>query len=98
MNITEYLERLELKISQLALKMQQINRMNDTLVRENQQLQLELLDKNKQLALLQKQLVEVNHQTTLREQEGLQKVAELKLSLEQATRQVDACIKWLSTH
>lgn len=98
MNLTEYLERLELKISQLALKMQQVNRMNDTLVRENQQLQLELLDKNKQLALLQKQLVEVDQQTTLRQQEGLQKVADLKLSLEQATRQLDTCIKWLSTH
>ena len=96
MKVTEYLERIELKISQLVLKMQQVDRMNEALVRENQQLQLQLLEKNKHVTHLQKQLDALVVQNAVRKNEELRKTADLKAQLEASIRQLHTCVEWLS--
>jgi len=96
MNQQELLDRLELKINQLLLKLQQVDKMNDALVLENQQLQLELLDRNKHIASLQEKINTGLKTDENRKKEELLKAIELKNQLEQSVLQLNGCIEWLS--
>lgn len=96
MNQQELLERLELKINQLLLKLQQVDNMNETLILENQQLQIELLERNKYIAQLQEKINTGLKTNEHRKKEEILKATELKKQLEQSVHQLNECIEWLS--
>lgn len=96
MNQHELLERLELKINQLLLKLQQVDNMNETLILENQQLQIELLERNKYIAQLQEKIKTSLKTDEHRKKEEILKATELKNQLEQSVHQLNGCIEWLS--
>jgi flagellar motility protein MotE (MotC chaperone) len=96
MEASEHLDRIEVKVGQLVLKIQQVNRMNDTLVQENQQLQLELLEREKHIAGLKELLRDMEQKNIRMKAEEAQRTASLKQQLEQSVRQLNACIEQLS--
>jgi flagellar motility protein MotE (MotC chaperone) len=95
MEASEHLDRIEAKASQLVLKIQQANRMNDALLRENQQLQLELLERDKRIAGLKELLRDMEQKNTRMKADEVQRVASVQQQLEQSVRQLNACIEQL---
>ena len=95
MEASEHLDRIEAKASQLVLKIQQANRMNDALLRENQQLQLELLERDKRIAGLKELLREMEQKNTRMKAEEAQRTASVQKQLEQSVRKLNACIEQL---
>ncbi|MFZ4559393.1 MAG: hypothetical protein ACOYOD_04280 [Saprospiraceae bacterium] len=96
MEVSEHLDRIEVKIGQLVLKIQQVNRMNDTLVQENQQLQLQLLEQEKHIAGLKELLRDMEQKNIRMKAEEAQRTASVQQQLEQSVRQLNACIEQLS--
>ncbi len=96
MEASEHLDRIEVKVGQLVLKIQQVNRMNDTLVQENQQLQLELLEREKHIAGLKELLRDMEQKNIRMKAEEAQRTASVQQQLEQSVRQLNACIEQLS--
>ncbi|MEY4107163.1 MAG: hypothetical protein RL181_1505 [Bacteroidota bacterium] len=96
MEVSEHLDRIEVKIGQLVLKIQQVNRMNDTLVQENQQLQLQLLEREKHIAGLKELLRDMEQKNIRMKAEEAQRTASVQQQLEQSVRQLNACIEQLS--
>jgi flagellar motility protein MotE (MotC chaperone) len=96
MEVSEHLDRIEVKIGQLVLKIQQVNRMNDTLVQENQQLQLQLLEREKHIAGLKELLRDMEQKNVRMKAEEAQRTASVQQQLEQSVRQLNACIEQLS--
>jgi hypothetical protein len=95
MEASEHLDRIEAKASQLVLKIQQANRMNDALLRENQQLQLELLERDKRIAGLKELLRDMEQKNTRMKADEVQRIASVQQQLEQSVRQLNACIEQL---
>ena len=96
MEASEHLDRIEVKVGQLVLKIQQVNRMNDALVQENQQLQLELLEREKHIAGLKELLRDMEQKNIRMKAEEAQRTASVQQQLEQSVRQLNACIEQLS--
>ena len=96
MEASEHLDRIEVKVGQLVLKIQQVNRMNDALVQENQQLQLELLEREKHIAGLKELLRDMEQKNIRMKAEEAQRTASVRQQLEQSVRQLNACIEQLS--
>ena len=96
MEASEHLDRIEVKVGQLVLKIQQVNRMNDALVQENQQLQLELLEREKHIAGLKELLRDMEQKNVRMKAEEAQRTASVQQQLEQSVRQLNACIEQLS--
>ena len=96
MEASEHLDRIEVKVGQLVLKIQQVNRMNDALVQENQQLQLELLEREKHIAGLKELLRDMEQKNIRMKAEEAQRTASVQKQLEQSVRQLNACIEQLS--
>ena len=96
MEVSEHLDRIEVKVGQLVLKIQQVNRMNDTLVQENQQLQLQLLEREKHIAGLKELLRDMEQKNVRMKAEEAQRTASVQQQLEQSVRQLNACIEQLS--
>ena len=96
MEASEHLDRIEVKVGQLVLKIQQVNRMNDTLVQENQQLQLQLLEREKHIAGLKELLRDMEQKNIRMKAEEAQRTASVQKQLEQSVRQLNACIEQLS--
>ncbi len=95
MEALERLDRIEAKVGQLILKIQQVNRMNEALVRENQQLQLELLERDKLVAGLKELLRDMEQKNTRMKADEAQRTASVQRQLEQSVRQLNACIEQL---
>jgi hypothetical protein len=95
MEALERLDRIEAKVGQFILKIQQVNRMNEALVRENQQLQLELLERDKLVAGLKELLRDMEQKNTRMKADEAQRTASVQRQLEQSVRQLNACIEQL---
>lgn len=95
MEALERLDRIEAKVGQLISKIQQVNRMNEALVRENQQLQLELLERDKLVAGLKELLRDMEQKNTRMKADEAQRTASVQRQLEQSVRQLNACIEQL---
>ena len=95
MEASERLDRIEARVGQLILKIQQVNRMNDALVRENQQLQLELLERDKLVAGLKELLRDMEQKSSRLKADEVQRTASVQRQLEQSVRQLNACIEQL---
>lgn len=95
MEALERLDRIEAKVGQLISKIQQVNRMNEVLVRENQQLQLELLERDKLVAGLKELLRDMEQKNTRMKADEAQRTASVQRQLEQSVRQLNACIEQL---
>ncbi len=98
MNLSEQLERIELKLRQLALDIRQIKRQNEELSEQNHQLQLEIALKDQTIARLREELSAAQSRVLLQEQADLDKAKQLKVQVDQYIREIDKCIEWLTNN
>jgi predicted nucleic acid-binding Zn-ribbon protein len=98
MNITEQVETIELKVRQLVLKMERINRENTALHQENELLKTELDRQKGTVGILKDKLENTQRVLDLRRKEEPEQSAKLKEQIDQYIEEIDSCIEWLKKY
>lgn len=96
MNLSEKLENIELKIRQLAQKMERLQVENGALLDENKRLKAEI-DRQKGTVGVLKNKLELTQQAFGQEREDHSN-GELKEQIDQYIQEIDKCIDWIQTH
>lgn len=95
MDLSEQIDSIELKIRQLALKMERLKKENAALQEENRQLKAEL-DRQKGTASVLKDKLETTQRALgLQREEQPEHSTKLKDQLDQYIHEIDQCIEWL---
>ena len=94
--ISDKLEGIELKVRQLASKLEGLQQDNAALLEENKKLRTQLSERNNAVGLLQEELK--NSQQSLEQMKGLESrpSKKLKKDIERYIREIDKCIEWLN--
>ncbi|MDX1942239.1 MAG: hypothetical protein SFU99_16865 [Saprospiraceae bacterium] len=95
MNLTEQIEGIEIKVRQLALKLERLQRENAALLTENQQIKANMEKQEATISALKDKLE--NAQSVLAQQvkEETEHSKYLKQLIDQYIIEIDKCIDWL---
>ncbi len=95
MNTVELFDNIELKIQQLAQKMERLNEENIALKNQNEELK-GALDRQKGLAnALQEKLTSAQLSVETKLEEKAESTKQLKLEIDKYVVEIDKCIEWL---
>lgn len=98
MNLSEQIDRIELKIRQLVSQMERIQDENTALQDENKQLKAEL-DRQKGVSNALKDKLENTQRVVDSQRNGKTEQSEkLREQLDQYIHEIDKCIEWLHKH
>ncbi len=98
MNLSEQIDSIEIKIRQLVLKMERIQKENAELQEENQLLKTEL-DRQKGAVHALKDKLEKTQRVVDSQRNGKTEQSEkLREQLDQYIHEIDKCIEWLHRH
>ncbi|MCB9052529.1 MAG: hypothetical protein H6556_24100 [Lewinellaceae bacterium] len=98
MDLSEQIESIELKVRQLALKMERIQRENAALQEDNKQLKAELDRQKGTAGALKDKLEKTQRVLDLQREEQPEHSTELKDQLDQYIQEISQCIEWLRKH
>ena len=98
MNIGEQVENIELKVRQLVLKMERINKENAVLHEENELLKTELDRQKGTVGILKDKLENTQRVIDLQRGEEPEQSAKLREQIDQYIKEIDNCIEWLKKY
>ena len=98
MNIGEQVENIELKVRQLVLKMERINKENTALHEENELLKTELDRQKGTVGILKDKLENTQRVIDLQRGEEPEQSAKLREQIDQYIKEIDNCIEWLKKY
>ncbi len=98
-SVTDKLSNIELKVRQLALKLERLNNENSTLLLENKRLKSELLQNSNKLGQMEEKVVrsKVALDTTKGDKDP-EYSRKLRNEIEQYIGEIDKCIEWLQNN
>jgi len=95
MSVTDLFENIELKIKQLALKVERLEKENLFLKNENEKQKVELDLQKDTVNALNEQLLEAQKAMNNRKNEDREHSEQLKQQMDQYIKEIDKCIEWL---
>ena len=95
MNLTEQIEGIEIKVRQLALKLERLQRENAALLTENQQIKANMEKQEATISALKDKLETAQRALTERAEEEDEQSQQLKQLIDQYILEIDKCIEWL---
>lgn len=95
MNLNERLEHIEIKVRQLALKQERLQRENTALQIENQQLKAGIDKQEATVIALKNKLETAQRALEDRVEEEDEQSQQLKQLIDQYILEIDKCIEWL---
>ncbi len=95
MNLSEKIDNIELKIRQLALKVERLRNENIDLSKKNEQLKAELDKQQGAVSALKDKLTKTQGVLERREVNETEHTQQLRGQLDQYIKEIDKCIEWL---
>ncbi len=95
MSVTELFENIELKIRQLALKVERLEKENLALKNKNEKQKVELDLQKDTVNALNEKLQEAQKAVSSRQNEDREHSEQLKQQMDQYIKEIDKCIEWL---
>lgn len=95
MSVTDLFENIELKIRQLALKVERLEKENLALKSENEKQKVELDLQKDTVIALNEQLLEAQMAISSKKNEDREHSEQLKQQMDQYIKEIDKCIEWL---
>ena len=95
-NISNKLDQIELKVRQLALKIERLEKTNANLLEENEQLKLVAQKGNSKLSNLEERLKKTQAVVESKRKEEPDNTKRVRRELERYIKEIDKCIEWLS--
>ncbi len=95
MNAVEIFDNIELKIQQLAQKLERLNKENIALKKENEQLKGELDRQKGSVNALQEKLTSAQLKMEAKIEEKVENTKQLKHEIDKYVIEIDKCIEWL---
>ncbi len=95
MSVADLFENIELKIKQLALKVERLEKENLFLKNENEKQKVELDLQKDTVNALNEQLLDAQKAMANRKNEDREHSEQLKQQMDQYIREIDKCIEWL---
>ena len=93
--LADKISNIELKVRQLALKLERLQNENNTLIKENTNLKAELDKKDSTLSLMQDQVANAQNALDKKRESDPEHSIKLRQDIEQYINEVDKCIEWL---
>lgn len=93
--MSEKIDNIELKIRQLALKLERFRKENADLTKKNEQLKAELDKQKGTVSALKDKLTKTQNVLERQEVDESEHSRQLKQQLDQYIREIDKCIEWL---
>lgn len=94
-NLSEKLGNVELKVRQLALKLDRLQNENSSLLEENNQLKNSITANNNRVIELEQKLLGSQQVLEKKRNDGPESSKKLRKDIEQYIQEVDKCIEWL---
>ncbi len=95
LSVTDLFENIELKIKQLALKVERLEKENIALKSENEKQKVELDLQKDTVSALNEQLLETQMVVSSKKNEDREHSEQLKQQMDQYIKEIDKCIEWL---
>ncbi len=95
MNLTEQIEGIEIKVRQLALKLERLQRENTGLLSENQQIKANMEKQEATISALKDKLENAQSALAQQTEEETEHSKHLKQLIDQYIVEIDKCIDWL---
>lgn len=95
MELSNKLEQIELKIRQLALKLERLEKTNSDLLDENQQLKAKLKKGESKALSLEQQLRKTHEVLELKRTDEPEQTKKVRKELDRYIKEIDKCIEWL---
>ena len=95
MEFSNKLEQIELKLRQLALKIERLEKAKNDLLEENQQLKSDLKKRNDTIDALELQLKKTNEVLELKQMDEPESTKKVRKELDRYIKEIDKCIEWL---
>ena len=95
MSVTDLFENIELKIKQLTLKVERLEKENIALKSENEKQKVELDLQKDTASALNEQLLEAQMAVSSKKNEDREHSEQLKQQMDQYIKEIDKCIEWL---
>ncbi|MEM9918584.1 MAG: hypothetical protein AAF990_10835 [Bacteroidota bacterium] len=90
-NLSDKLNSIELKVRQLALKLERLQSENTSLLNENNQLKTALREERNKPAIA----IVPQNTVAVQERTDLEREKKLRREIDQHIKQIDKCIEWL---
>ena len=94
-SVTDKLNNIELKVRQLALRLERLQNENSSLLLENKKLKSELLQNSTKLGQMEEKVVRSKVALDLKKNSDPEHSKKLRKEIEQYIAEVDKCIEWL---
>lgn len=95
MNRVEKIDQIELKIRQLALKMERLQEENTVLAKTNKQLKTDLVNESDKRILLEQKLGELSKTLQAKQAEDPENIQQIRREIDHYIQEIDKCIEWL---
>ena len=97
-SLTEKLTNIELKVRQLALRLERLQNENSTLLLENKQLKSELLQNTNKLGQMEEKVVRSKAALDVQRDSDPEYSNKLRKEIDQYISEIDKCIEWLQNN
>jgi predicted nucleic acid-binding Zn-ribbon protein len=94
-SLTNKLNNIELKVRQLALRLERLQNENSTLLLENKQLKSELAQNNSKLDQMEERVARSKVALDLQRESNPESSKKLRKEIDQYITEVEKCIEWL---
>lgn len=95
MNLSDRIDSIELKVRQLALKLERFRNENRSLENENKLLKAELDRQKGTVQALKDKLERTQRGISAKTEENSEQPNQLKAQIDQYIKEIDKCIEWL---
>ena len=97
-SLTDKLNNIELKVRQLALRLERLQNENNTLLLENKKLKSELLQNTDKLGQMEEKVVRSKVALDSKRDNGPDNSKKLRKEIDQYINEIDKCIEWLQNN
>ena len=97
-SLTDKLNNIELKVRQLALRLERLQNENNTLLLENKKLKSELLQNTDKLGQMEEKVVRSKVALDSKRDSGPDYSKKLRKEIDQYINEIDKCIEWLQNN
>ncbi len=94
-SLTDKLNNIELKVRQLALRLERLQNENSTLLLENKQLKSELAQNNSKIGQMEERVARSKVALDLQRESNPESSKKLRKEIDQYISEIDKCIEWL---
>lgn len=94
-SLTDKINNIELKVRQLALRLERLQNENKTLLLENKKLSDELQQNNSKLGVMEEKVVQSKVALDLHRDKDPEVSKKLRKEIEQYIAEIERCVEWL---